>query len=232
MRAQQLGRLGRVDRRSWLGRARDALDGLVKSSPSRFAILIFASLIVVFTVLFSLPIASARPPEHARSLDALFTAVSVDLRHRPLHRRHGDVLVAVRQHARLHRRGDRRHRRADARVDPRSRDLATPRPAAEADRGERLEPVAHPRRARRRAPGGPPRRDRQPARHGRDQRAGHRSDDRARDVPAHARRGIRRLRTSVWYSSTTRRWRSRTPDSAPTRAASLRSSTTTGSSRC
>ena len=76
MRAQQLGRLGRVDRRSWLGRARDALDALVKSSPSRFAILIFASLIVLFTVLFSLPIATATgqiAPLH----DAVFTAVSV-----------------------------------------------------------------------------------------------------------------------------------------------------------
>ncbi|MCD2443516.1 TrkH family potassium uptake protein [Agromyces sp. SYSU K20354] len=76
MRAQQLGRLGRVDRRSWLGRARDALDALVKSSPSRFAILIFASLILLFTVLFSLPIASADrqvTPLH----DAVFTAVSV-----------------------------------------------------------------------------------------------------------------------------------------------------------
>ena len=76
MRAQQLSRLGRVDRRSWLGRARDALDALVKSSPSRFAILIFASLIVLFTVLFSLPIASADrqvTPLH----DAVFTAVSV-----------------------------------------------------------------------------------------------------------------------------------------------------------
>ena len=39
--------------------ARDALDALVKSSPSRFAILIFAGLILVFTLLFSLPIARA-----------------------------------------------------------------------------------------------------------------------------------------------------------------------------
>jgi len=76
MRAQQLSRLGRVDRRSWLGRVRDAVDALVRSSPSRFAILIFASLIVLFTVLFSLPIASADgqvTPLH----DAVFTAVSV-----------------------------------------------------------------------------------------------------------------------------------------------------------
>ncbi|KQZ11121.1 TrkH family potassium uptake protein [Agromyces fucosus] len=76
MRAQPIGRLGRVDRRSWLGKVRDAVDSLVKHSPSRFAILIFASLIVLFTVLFSLPIASADrqvTPLH----DAVFTAVSV-----------------------------------------------------------------------------------------------------------------------------------------------------------
>ncbi|SIO08462.1 TrkH family potassium uptake protein [Agromyces cerinus] len=76
MRAQPMGRLGRVDRRSWLGRLRDAVDGLMKHSPSRFAILIFAALIVLFTVLFSLPIASAdrqMTPLH----DAVFTAVSV-----------------------------------------------------------------------------------------------------------------------------------------------------------
>nr|WP_245560928.1 potassium transporter TrkG [Agromyces subbeticus] len=48
----------------------------MKHSPSRFAILIFAALIVLFTVLFSLPIASADrqiTPLH----DAVFTAVSV-----------------------------------------------------------------------------------------------------------------------------------------------------------
>lgn len=76
MRAQPIGRLGRVDRRSWLGRLRDAVDALMKHSPSRFAILIFAALIVLFTVLFSLPIASADrqvTPLH----DAVFTAVSV-----------------------------------------------------------------------------------------------------------------------------------------------------------
>ncbi|MFF2493920.1 TrkH family potassium uptake protein [Agromyces sp. NPDC058064] len=76
MRAQRVARLGRVDRRSWLGRLRDAVDALVKSSPSRFAILVFAALILLFTLLFSLPIASADgriTPLH----DALFTAVSV-----------------------------------------------------------------------------------------------------------------------------------------------------------
>ncbi len=55
-----------------------------------------------------------------------------DLRHRPRDRRHGDVLVAVRQRARVHRREHRRHRRADARVDPWPRDLAAARAAREA----------------------------------------------------------------------------------------------------
>lgn len=48
---------------------------LVTSSPSRFAIVIFALLILVFTMLFSLPIASASGTVTPLS-DALFTAVS------------------------------------------------------------------------------------------------------------------------------------------------------------
>jgi trk system potassium uptake protein TrkH len=61
---------------TWYGKVRDFVDALVRASPSRFAILIFTALIVLFTVLFSLPIASADrtvTPLH----DALFTAVSV-----------------------------------------------------------------------------------------------------------------------------------------------------------
>ncbi|MCU1442973.1 MAG: potassium transporter Trk [Cryobacterium sp.] len=61
---------------SWYGRIRDLVDSIVRTSPSRFAILVFAALILLFTVLFSLPIASADrtvTPLH----DALFTAVSV-----------------------------------------------------------------------------------------------------------------------------------------------------------
>ncbi len=64
-------------RRSPLGRLRDAVDGLVKHSPSRFAILVFAALILVFTLLFSLPIARAGEGSSAPLHDALFTAVSV-----------------------------------------------------------------------------------------------------------------------------------------------------------
>jgi trk system potassium uptake protein TrkH len=61
---------------SWHGRIRDSVDGLVRRSPSRFAILIFTALILVFTLLFSLPIASAGDTETALH-DAVFTAVSV-----------------------------------------------------------------------------------------------------------------------------------------------------------
>ena len=77
MRAGAMDRLGRTDRRSWLGRLRDAVDALVKSSPSRFAILVFAALILVFTLLFSLPIARAGAGSGAPLHDAFFTAVSV-----------------------------------------------------------------------------------------------------------------------------------------------------------
>ncbi|WP_033372553.1 TrkH family potassium uptake protein [Glaciibacter superstes] len=61
---------------TWYGRIREAVDGLARTSPSRFAILIFTALILLFTLLFSLPIASAdsaMTPLH----DAVFTAVSV-----------------------------------------------------------------------------------------------------------------------------------------------------------
>jgi trk system potassium uptake protein TrkH len=61
---------------TWYGGIRDGIDGLARSSPARFAILIFTALILLFTLLFSLPItssASSVTPLH----DALFTAVSV-----------------------------------------------------------------------------------------------------------------------------------------------------------
>lgn len=62
----------------WSGfaRARDLVDDFAGRSPSRFAILIFSSLILVFTLLFSLPISSSEglvTPLH----DAFFTAMSV-----------------------------------------------------------------------------------------------------------------------------------------------------------
>ncbi|MEO6309624.1 MAG: potassium transporter TrkG [Leifsonia sp.] len=60
----------------WYLRIRDIVDGLVRSSPSRFAILVFTALILLFTLLFSLPIASATGTMTALH-DAAFTAVSV-----------------------------------------------------------------------------------------------------------------------------------------------------------
>ena len=58
------------------GRIRDYVDGLVRKSPSRFALLVFTGLILVFTLLFSLPIASAGDTQ-TPLYDAVFTAVSV-----------------------------------------------------------------------------------------------------------------------------------------------------------
>ena len=76
MAAQPLGRRG-LARRSWLGRVRDALDALVRSSPSRFAILIFAGLVMITTLLLSLPLARAGAGTGGTPLyDAFFTATS------------------------------------------------------------------------------------------------------------------------------------------------------------
>jgi trk system potassium uptake protein len=58
------------------GRARDAIDAFVASSPARFAITIFGTLVLTFTLLLSLPIATATGAR-APFVDALFTAVSV-----------------------------------------------------------------------------------------------------------------------------------------------------------
>jgi trk system potassium uptake protein TrkH len=65
-----------VLRNSTLGRIRDRFEGFAAATPARFAILIFAALVLVFTLLFSLPIAtsSREVPPFA---DAFFTAVSV-----------------------------------------------------------------------------------------------------------------------------------------------------------
>jgi trk system potassium uptake protein TrkH len=58
------------------GRLREAFNGFANRSPSRFAILVFAALILVFTLLFSLPIATVERSTTPLA-DALFTAVSV-----------------------------------------------------------------------------------------------------------------------------------------------------------
>ena len=57
-------------RRGW-----DRLQDLTTSSPARFAVLVFATLILLFTGLLSLPAATATG-ERAPFADALFTAVS------------------------------------------------------------------------------------------------------------------------------------------------------------
>lgn len=56
-------------------RIRDQARDLTTSSPARFAILVFSSLVVVFTVLLSLP-AAAADGQSTPFADALFTAVS------------------------------------------------------------------------------------------------------------------------------------------------------------
>ena len=207
MRAQAAGRLGRSDRRTWLGRVRDAVDSLVRKSPSRFAILIFAGADPdLHPAVLAADRAGGRGLGRAAARRALHRGVG-HLRHRPRDRRHGDVLVAVRQRPRLHRREHRRRRRADARVDPRPRHLASARAARQAARGERHQPVAHPRGPGRRATGRPPRRGRRPARHGRDQRPRHRG----RRSPSRWSRACsprdttRSTRSGT--ASTTRRWR-------------------------
>jgi trk system potassium uptake protein TrkH len=65
-----------VQHGSTLGRIRDYFEHFAAATPARFAILIFAALVLVFTLIFSLPIAttSGEVPPFA---DALFTAVSV-----------------------------------------------------------------------------------------------------------------------------------------------------------
>jgi trk system potassium uptake protein TrkH len=65
-----------VQRIPFPARALDAVGDFASFTPARFAILIFAALIAVFTLLFSLPIATTSG-ERAPFVDALFTAVSV-----------------------------------------------------------------------------------------------------------------------------------------------------------
>lgn len=62
--------------RSGFGRLREALNDFTTRSPSRFAILVFASLVLVFTLLFSLPAASASRTWTPLA-DSFFTAMSV-----------------------------------------------------------------------------------------------------------------------------------------------------------
>ena len=61
---------------TWWGRVQLAVNEFAGSSPSRFAIIVFAGLILIFTLLFSLPISAASHTATPLS-DDLFTAVSV-----------------------------------------------------------------------------------------------------------------------------------------------------------
>ncbi|MCU1441621.1 MAG: TrkH family potassium uptake protein [Rhodoglobus sp.] len=65
-----------VSRDSFFARIRDGIDAFVAATPARFAIVIFLGLILLFTLLFSLPI-STTSGRQAPLVDALFTAVSV-----------------------------------------------------------------------------------------------------------------------------------------------------------
>ena len=65
-----------VSRESIFARARDLIDAFVAATPARFAIVVFLGLIMIFTLLFSLPISTASGKQ-APLVDALFTAVSV-----------------------------------------------------------------------------------------------------------------------------------------------------------
>ncbi len=65
-----------VRRDPLVARALDKIGDFATITPARFAILVFASLVVLFTLLFSLPIATSTG-EQTSFVDALFTAVSV-----------------------------------------------------------------------------------------------------------------------------------------------------------
>ncbi|KAB1655666.1 TrkH family potassium uptake protein [Pseudoclavibacter chungangensis] len=70
----RINRRGHVSR-TLAGRLRDFVDDFAHSSPSRFAVLVFTSIIMLWTLLLTLPISSASghgTPFH----EALFTAVS------------------------------------------------------------------------------------------------------------------------------------------------------------
>ncbi|MEO6534255.1 MAG: potassium transporter TrkG [Pseudolysinimonas sp.] len=65
-----------IRRGPWVARLIDLVGDLSVSSPARFAIVAFGLLVALFTLLFSLPVATASGHQ-APFVDALFTAVSV-----------------------------------------------------------------------------------------------------------------------------------------------------------
>jgi trk system potassium uptake protein len=62
-------------RRYGLGRLRDVLDDIARTSPARLALTVFAAVVLLFIVLLSLPAATASG-ERAPLVDAVFTATS------------------------------------------------------------------------------------------------------------------------------------------------------------
>src|SRR5690349_22664829 len=75
MTADPVSPFSRTGLRRFLSRFWDDLRSLTTSSPARFAVLVFAILILAFTALLSLPAATATG-QRAPLADALFTAVS------------------------------------------------------------------------------------------------------------------------------------------------------------
>ncbi len=71
-----INRMSRFRPAGVLGRIRDFIDHFAGRSPARFATIVFTGLILIFTLLLSLPIASADGTATKLS-DALFTATSV-----------------------------------------------------------------------------------------------------------------------------------------------------------
>ncbi len=68
--------VSRLTPTTWSGRVREAINSFAGRSPSRFAIMVFVALILVFTLLFSLPVATVQRSTTPLA-DALFTAISV-----------------------------------------------------------------------------------------------------------------------------------------------------------
>ena len=167
--------------RGWGGMF-DRFRNITTSSPARFAVVVFVTLILVFTGLLSLPAATTSGQARAARRRGVHGGLD-HLRHRPVNRRHRDVLLAVRQGHHLARRQHRRHGRADARVDPRSRDLQAPGPAGEAHRRERHQSAPRARRSRQRGSDRAARRGRPAAAHRRAVDAAHRGARRRRAVP-------------------------------------------------
>ena len=97
----------------------------------------------------------------------------------------------------LRRREHRRNGRADARLDPRARDLQATGPAGQAHRGERHQPAALARRSGQRGPDRAPRRGRPAAADGRAVDPRDRGRHRAAAVPLAAHRGHRPARGAV-----------------------------------